>query len=281
MSALELVIGLLSLPGIVVFYSIFLLFPSGRFAPRWSWVVLLAWTIWHLALLIQPDSLAILVVGYPIFYLTAVLCQVYRYRRVSTFVQRQQTKWVVFGFVASLAANQVFWIISPIGALSESLFGPAAYLVYQLSLLLVPITFFIAVQRYRLYDIDRLINRALVYGSLTVILALVYFGSILTTQALIHNLTGQSDEPTIVLVASTLLIAALFGPLRRRIQGFIDRRFYRRKYDSAQTVASFSATLRNEVDTIQLSEHLETVVQETMQPASVFLWLRPSPQAPH
>jgi hypothetical protein len=280
-SALELAVNLLILPSIVIFYAIFLLFPSGRFVPRWSWLALLAWTIWHLVILFQADSALILLVGYPVFYLTAVFCQVYRYRRVSTPVQRQQTKWVVVGFVTSLAANQVFWVIAPIDPLNESLFGPVAYLVYQLSLLLVPITFFIAVQRYRLYDIDRLINRALVYGSLTAVLALIYVGSIITAQAVVHSLTGQSDEPTLVLVASTLLIAALFQPLRRRIQGFIDRRFYRRKYDSTQTVAAFSATLRSEVDTAHLSEHLVAVVQETMQPAYVSLWLRPTQQATH
>ncbi len=277
-SALDLVLNLLTLPSIVIFYAIFLLFPSGRFVPRWSWLVLLAWTIWHVVILFQSDSALILILGYPVFYLTAVFSQVYRYRSVSTSIQRQQTKWVVVGFVTSLAANQVFWIISPIDPLNETLFGPIAYLVYQASLLLVPITFFIAVQRYRLYDIDRIINRTLVYGSLTAILALIYFGSIITAQAVAHSFTGQSDEPTIVLVASTLLIAALFQPLRRRIQIFIDRRFYRSKYDSTQTVATFSATLRDEVDTVQVSEHLMAVVQETMQPTHVSLWLRPTPQ---
>lgn len=244
--------------------------------PRWSWLVLLGWSVYRLAILFRPDSIntLVLVFGYPFFYLIAVFCQIQHYRHDSTPIQRQQTKWVVLGFVVSLAANQAFWIISPIHPLNATLFGPIAYLIYQLFLLLVPISFFIAIQRYRLYDIDRIINRTLVYGSLTVVLAFVYFGSIILAQAIVHSLTGQSDEPPVALVASTLLIAALFQPLRSRIQAFIDRRFYRRKYDSGQTVAAFSATLRQEVDTAQVNAHLVAVVQETMQPEHVSLWLR-------
>jgi hypothetical protein len=133
------------------------------------------------------------------------------------------------------------------------------------------------VLRHRLYEIDLLINRTLVYGSLTAMLAVVYFGGVATTQAIFRALTGQEEQPQLAIVVSTLVIAALFNPLRRRIQSFIDRRFYRRKYDAAKTLQSFSAKLRDETDLDALTEDVLLVVRETMQPAHVSLWLRPDP----
>jgi len=138
----------------------------------------------------------------------------------------------------------------------------------------IPLAVGIAVLRYRLYDIDRIINRTLVYGSLTAVLALVYFGGVTATQALFHTFTSQEQLPQLVVVASTLVIAALFNPLRRRIQSFIDRRFYRRKYDARKTLEGFSMKLRNETDLEALRGDLIGVVTETMQPAHVSLWLR-------
>jgi hypothetical protein len=143
------------------------------------------------------------------------------------------------------------------------------------ALLVVPVFTYIAILRYRLYDIDVVINRTLVYGTLTVLLAAVYLSGVVTTQAIFRALTGQEQQPQLAIVVSTLVIAALFSPLRRRIQSFIDRRFYRRKYDARKTLEAFSAKLRDETDLDALSDDLVGVVRETMQPAHVSLWLRP------
>jgi hypothetical protein len=145
----------------------------------------------------------------------------------------------------------------------------------SVALLGLPVFTGIAIVRYRLYDIDLLINRTLVYGSLTLMLALVYFGGVTATQALFQTLTGQQKLPQLAVVVSTLVIAALFNPLRHRMQSFIDRRFYRSKYDAAKTLDTFSARLREETDLTTLSEELVGVVSETMQPEHVSLWLRP------
>jgi cytochrome c biogenesis protein CcdA len=142
----------------------------------------------------------------------------------------------------------------------------------------IPIAIGIAILRYRLYDIDLLINRTLVYGSLTLMLALVYFGGVTATQAVFTALTGQEQQPQLAIVISTLVIAALFTPLRRRIQSFIDRSFYRSKYDARKTLEALSAKLRDETDLEALSVDLVGAVRETMQPAHVSLWLRPDPK---
>jgi len=141
--------------------------------------------------------------------------------------------------------------------------------------MVIPVSVGIAIMRYRLYDIDVLINRTLVYGTLTVMLALVYFGGVAATQAILQTLTSQEELPQLAIVVSTLVIAALFTPLRRRTQSFIDRTFYRRKYDAAKILEAFSAKQRQETDLDMLSEDLTSVVRETMQPAHVSLWLHP------
>ena len=148
-------------------------------------------------------------------------------------------------------------------------------IIWPAALLLIPISIGFSIFRYRLYDIDLLINRTLVYGTLTVLLALLYFGLIFVLQSLFQGLFHQNNA--VAIVVSTIVIYAVFQPLRHRIQQFIDRRFYRSKYDAARTLEAFSATLRNEVDLGQLRENLLNVVQDTMEPAHVSLWLR-SPQ---
>ena len=169
-------------------------------------------------------------------------------------------------------------LVNTVGQLfSARLLPPAAHeflFVFTLEGLWVAIG--IAILRYRLYDIDLLINRTLVYGSLTVMLALVYFGGVTASQAILRTLTGQ--EATLAVVASTLIIAALFNPLRRQMQSFIDRRFYRRKYDARQTLETYSAKLRDETDLEALNNELVSAVRETMHPAHVSLWLRPDPK---
>ena len=184
--------------------------------------------------------------------------------------ERQQIKW----FASAAALTLVY-----ISVFGQSTLRGLPGVIVALSFLLVipsiPIATGIAIARYRLYDIDLLINRTLVYGSLTLMLALIYFGGVATTQAIFGALTGQEEQPQLAVVVSTLVIAALFLPLRRRIQSFIDRRFYRKKYDAGKTVEAFSAKLRDETNLDALSVDLVGVVKETMQPAHVSLWLRP------
>jgi hypothetical protein len=157
---------------------------------------------------------------------------------------------------------------------SLELMWDLGWLVGILGFAFLPIATAIAKLRYRLYDIDRIINRTLVYGSLTLMLALVYFGGVTLSQALFQTLTGQQKLPPLIVVASTLLIAAMFTHLTRRIQSFIDRRFYRRKYDAKETLEAFSTQVRDETDLAALRQDLIRVVRETMQPAHVSLWLR-------
>jgi len=231
------------------------------------------------AILYLPPSYSWALLG--MIVLGAMYAQIYRYRYVSAPTERQQTKWVLFGFLLWLLLMGILGVpysiemSLPAGSLLPwwSLVSSAGWWV---ALTIVPLSLSIAVLRYRLYDIDVLINRTLVYGSLTVTLALVYFGGVTATEAVFRALTGQEQQSQIAVVVSTLVIAALFTPLRRRIQSFIDRRFYRRKYDARKTLEAFSATLRDETDLEALNSELVGVVRETMQPAHVSLWLRES-----
>jgi hypothetical protein len=201
--------------------------------------------------------------------LGAVISLFVRFRRARGD-ERQQIKWF-----ASAAALSLLWIFVLDASTLSGVPGAIAVLSGLLVLPSIPIATGIAILRYRLYDIDNLINRTLVYGSLTLMLVLVYFGGVTATQVVFTALTSQEEQPQLAIVVSTLVIAALFTPLRRRIQSFIDRRFYRRKYDAAKTLEAFSAKLRDETDLDALGDDLVEVIRETMQPAHVSLWLRP------
>src|SRR5579859_212936 len=281
-------LNILALASLALFL---MLFPNGRLVPRWVWpflVILILNTISTALLPLLPfgsNNLPAWIPGVLTFiaYGAILFSQIYRYLRVSTRVERQQTKWVIFGIfiviIGLVLLNPIFNFFFPTYSSQPNI--PSSVFIsllnYPVILLSLPITIGIAILRSRLYNIDVVINRALVYGTLTLLLGLVYFGFIFGSQFLFQNMFHQTSA--IALVISTLAIATLFQPLRRRIQRFIDKRFYRRKYDATRTLAAFSATLRSEVDLNQLHEHLLAVVEETMQPAHVSLWLRPTQQA--
>src|SRR6266699_2421054 len=260
-----------------LFLLVFSLFPTGQFVPRWvRWFIIVFLTLQipfaffpalngFLGFLEFLGGLAILVV-----------VQLYRYRRLSSPLERQQTKWVVFGFAVLITVyvlGIVPYLIFPVAASPGSLYLPAYAAVHDFLLPLSPLSFGFAMLRSRLWEIDVLINRTLVYGALTASLAGVYVGLVIGLQALLRGLIRQ--DTSVAIVISTLAIWALSQPLRQRIQRLIDRRFYRSKYDAAKIIEAFSATLRQEVDLDQLREQLVVVVQETMQPAHVSLWVRP------
>jgi hypothetical protein len=179
-------------------------------------------------------------------------------------VERQQLKWFVY-------AVSLFALVAPSSVVA---FGDGRVLVVLLPL--VPAAAGIAILKHRLYDIDVIINRTLVYGALTATLVAVYLGGVAITQSGLRLLTGQEQQPELAVVASTLAIAALFGPLRRSIQAFIDRRFYRRKYDAAKVLSDFSARLRDETELERLNGEIVSVARETVQPSHASLWLRPA-----
>jgi hypothetical protein len=234
-----------------------LLFPNGRLVPRPMGLILLLGIIYegfnNFPSLTSPfdaqwpAGLSLLV--FAALLLAILASHIYRYRRVSTPLQRQQTKWVIFAITAIVVVQIVICVADLLvpsfqnpHTLGDVIGGVVLTLSYNVVLLLAPLSLGFSILRYRLYDIDVLINRTLVYGSLTALLALLYFGLIFALQALFQGLLHQNNA--VALVISTLVIAALFQPLRRRIQNSIDRRFYRRKYDAARVVAVFNNTLR-------------------------------------
>jgi len=267
-----------------------LLFPDGRFMPRWTrtlFALAIGYTVLGLVIPgwapltaftdLRASESFMRAVPLLLLFIGVVTAQIQRYRSTSTPSQRQQTKWVVLGLCATLGVTA--FLIMPLltlPALRSSSWQFTLYLLFAIPLtlfafFLFPLTVMIAVLRYHLWDIDLIIRRTLVYSVLTVLLALIYFGGVVLVQQLTRSITETSD---LAIVVSTLVIAALFFPLRRRVQNAIDRRFYRRKYDAQQVLARFAAMARDEVELEKLTAELINVVNETMQPASVSVWLK-------
>jgi hypothetical protein len=288
--AVALIYHALRALGVGIGLSVLFTFPDGRFTPRWTRYLLVLWFLYGISWLLNPAlaPLAVpadmrtggqlLVLAFTLIWFGAGLfAQIYRYKHVNNKVQSQQTKWVVFGFVMFMVG--MFAISLPVllvPALRQP--GPMlmTYLLIEIPLVmvcltLVPITIMISIMKYQLWDIDALIRRTLAYSVLTVMLAILYFGIVLVLQAVFDQLVGRADD--LALVGSTLAIAALFNPLRTRVQGSIDRRFYRQKYDAEKLVLSFGSLIRDEVEIDQLAFRLLQVTQETLHPEQTELWL--------
>lgn len=272
----------LLLLNIVLSLLVFSIFPNGNFEPRWLYWLLTVEIIFAAILAYFPtpslntDTRVTPLTATLTFslYASIIVAQVYRYRRVSNPIERQQTRWVVLGIVEGPLLGVAYYfplVLFPSLSNADSLYFLLLKPIFTIVFLSVPLCFGIAILRYRLWDIDLLIKRTLVYGALSLALALLYFCFVIALQFLLHGLTGANQ---LAIAGSTLVTAALFLPLRRHIQQIIDRRFYRSKYNAARTLAKFGVTLYNEVDLNQLSEQLVEVVQETMQPTHVWLWLR-------
>ena len=283
-------------------FLLLLVFPNGTLVPRWAGALVLLWVpvVLITGLPLLSDSAALDSSLFNTVWLAlvtlGVFAQVYRYRRVSGPTERQQTKWVILGLAGFVLGVSVWAIGSfalpsltdtagPIDAIAGTSFGAlgrpveigAGVLMFSLPLAF-PFSLMFAILRYRLWDIDVVLNRALVYGSLTAALAGTYIGSVVLLQMAFRGVTGQGNAVAIVI--STLTIAALFMPLRRRIQDIIDRRFFRRRYDAALTLAAFADRMRDEVDVDRLTGELVAVVESTMQPTHASLWLRAGQAGP-
>jgi len=280
--------------------SYILLFPTGRLpGRRWRWLAWLTVVFVLVGMLtfafspgayqgsLGPIKNPLGIEGFDIFYQavlytmapllfgTAAL-SVYVRLRQARGVERQQIKW--FAYAAAIYAVSIVLNVINLAIDAPLWFERGSTAIFTVAGMTIPISIGIAILSYRLYDIDRIINRTLVYGSLTVALVSLYFGGIVLLQRVFDLLTGAGEKSTLAVVASTLVIAALFNPLRRRVQGFVDRRFYRYKYDAAKTLEAFGSRLRDETDLEALSNDLVGVVRGTMQPEHVTLWLRPDPE---
>ena len=285
--------------GLVAF--LFLLFPTGGLpGSRWrwfAWLTVLLVLVGAVMLAFSPGPIIVIgsienplgVEGLPNVYglvfrlvelvmnalmFVALISLVIRLRRARQ-IERQQIKWFVYATALTLSGAILTYPVSD--AIGSVWLKWIAFVPLIVGVLAIPISMGIAILRYRLYEIDLIINRTLVYGLLTVMLGLVYFGSVTALQYLFSLLTGQGN--TLAIVAYTLAIAALFNPLRRRIQGFIDHRFYRRKYNVRKTLEAFGSKLRDETDLEKLCEDLGEVVDETMQPSHISLWLSSFPSS--
>jgi hypothetical protein len=273
-------LGVLAWP---MFFVMFYLFPDGHFRPRWTrWATVAMALVFGIVFFVysgnQPPVLYILVIL--VLLLIGVGSQIYRFRKVSNPLERQQTKWVVLAIIL-WAGTLVLALIPLTMPRMVDPNSPMALLLISISalssivIILVPLSIGFAILRYRLWDVDIIIRRTLVYGALTASLATIFFGGVALLQQVFGRLTGVGNSP-VAIVISTLAIAALFNPLRINIQKSIDRGFYRRKYNAQQILEIFARSARNETDLDNLTAELVRVANETMQPELVSLWLRPS-----
>jgi hypothetical protein len=282
-------------PDVGIYLFLALLFPDGRLpSARWrpfAWLIGAVVMMATVAVALSPGPIRgldpidnplgmerlpnVAVLTEALLYALGVvaLASVLVRLRRSRGVERQQIKWFAYSGVVLAASTVITYVLSEASSLQW--LGWVAFVPGMVGNAGMPVAVGIAILRYRLYEIDIIINRTLVYGSLTAMLVGVYLGSVISMQYAFRVLTGQQEQPQLAIVVSTLVIAALFNPLRRLIQTFIDRRFYRSKYDARKTLEAFSARLRNETDLGALSNDLVGVVRETMQPSHVSLWLRP------
>lgn len=276
---------LITIPTLILFCT----FPNGFFVPKWARWIIVSAVILNVFIIIRPDldwvsysSLYTQVVAslVAILFFLAIYTQIYRFRYVSSPTERQQTKWAIAGFMLWM-----LWLIITMypWLYIQSLPPGEAYpswtaittVGWWLSLTIIPISLTIAILRHRLFDIDVIIRRTLLYTLLTLFLILTFFGTVLILQGLFRTVSGT--ESPIAIVISTLTIAALFNPLRHRIQLFIDRRFYRGKYNAEHALSQFAQAARDEVDQEKLTQALNRMIQETMQPEAVSLWINELP----
>jgi MFS family permease len=287
---LRAVIGkLVETVGFTLVLWLVFLFPDGRFRARWTRAVAIVWLLAGVGTLFLPGSpidmsswpTALAAAFIPACAVLAVAAQVWRYRHISSLVERQQTKWFALGLAIVLTEFAIGSELTNYAPLAWPAAAPSRlvltdlilHTVHNLAFLAIPLTLAIAVLRHHLWDIDRLINRTLVYLILTIGLLGVYLVLVLMLGGMMRAVTGQNSS--VVTAASTLVVAALFRPVRTLVQSHVDRRFNRRKYDAARTIEAFSARLRDLTELATLDQELRGVVTETMQPASVSLWMRP------
>lgn len=271
-----------------------LLFPTGGWSPRWARWVAPWWLAWVVCFFVFAEPIfsrrpQLIIISYVIWiawFGVGVCAQAYRYLWDATPLQRQQSKWVALGFVCALvgvlaaSAQQIVALSQGRFGQSDLRFALVALVVVICTALPIPITIAIAILRHNLFDIDRLIKFTLVYSALTVILGGAYALVVGAIQLLLRAAPGLNDSSSFALVISTLGAAALFQPLRRRIQTEIDRQFYRRRYDAARIAATFAESLRDELDLAELTKRLVDAAHHTMRPRHISLWLAQSERAP-
>ena len=296
--------GVVIFCGLVTSIVLLYIFPTGQFIPSWTKLLVPLWVLLIVFVAFAPNSIFSVTTWPMPLKLTALLlwigsgatAQIYRYRRVSTPTQRQQTKWASLGLTAAALGPLAYALItsvlpsfqaSDVPNLMVQRAGTGLFItsflvrmtllsVFRVALILFPVTFAIAILRYRLWDIDLIIRRTLIYGILSAILLFIYVSGVVILELLFFIFTGESSEWAIV--ASTLALALLFNPIRHRVQNSIDHRFYRRKYDAQLVLARFGQTMRDEVALDELAGHLLKVLEETMQPTRASVWFKRTPK---